>query len=773
MVLNVVREYANQSGFSYLDIRENFLDISNAKDVVLDEVAYQTKLEKSIDVEKRYFLSDPVLDVDGQKFYVSNQWGRGNINGFILRAREMGMDIKIIADENSELIRLFTQYKSNPRTEWINSYRNRCQSCSEIDVGTFDFTADDFLENYWRSASNGISGVQPGMLSTHEFTNLKKQLPDISRKIINNPSAETYKEIIKWAKKAKEGGLFTSVKHGVINRFFCACAPDLLCTILNLSHLQNFISKWNEKKYGANVDSSGNWFDLNAGVMKDIRMCGLEEEDDFLVNTFVYSLKEYLLDGAPEPGTNVQTALIYPPTISGSVIKPSSGLTGINQILYGPPGTGKTYSTIEKAVSIADPALVKSLSESALPANEVRLTLKGRFDQLLQAGQIVFTTFHQSFSYEDFVEGLKAESNGGQISYSVEDGLFKKICERADPVRYSGGLDEAIAQVKELCSEEPLRLLTATGKRFSVSYRGGKTFSCLPEASMEQRELPANIDHVKKVALGEIPENLYCGSYVKSIAKYVYDTYNIDKGVTSDSVEASPHVLIIDEINRGNISRIFGELITLLEPGKRKGQAEALSVTLPYSKEEFSIPANLHVIGTMNTADTSLAKIDIALRRRFQFVEVMPDMHQLRGVVVAGIDVRLLLKTINQRIELFYDRDHTIGHSYFMGLSSSSGIDDLATIFKTQIIPLLEEYFFEDWAIIHRVLGDHLKNKKHLQFIVQRHTDQTMRRLMGANWKADTNIQSVWKLNSEALKNADAYIGIYSPASDTAAKADN
>jgi len=218
-------------------------------------------------------------------------------------------------------------------------------------------------------------------------------------------------------------------------------------------------------------------------------------------------------------------------------------------------------------------------------------------------------------------------------------------------------------------------------------------------------------------------------------------------------------VLIIDEINRGNISNIFGELITLIEPSKRAGGSESLSVKLPYSKEPLSVPSNLHIIGTMNTADKSLAQVDIALRRRFEFVEMMPNHELLDDVEVDGIKIAKLLKTINQRIELLYDREHTIGHSFFLPLKDEPTIARLAKIFELEILPLLEEYFFEDWERVGQVLGDHLKTDASLKFIEEKFTDTSIAELMGAEWKQEGI--TPYKRNSEALNNPEAYMGVY------------
>lgn len=233
------------------------------------------------------------------------------------------------------------------------------------------------------------------------------------------------------------------------------------------------------------------------------------------------------------------------------------------------------------------------------------------------------------------------------------------------------------------------------------------------------------------------------------------------KGGSSTS---DARVLIIDEINRGNVSRIFGELITLIEPSKRQGRPEELSTTLPYSRKSFSVPSNVYILGTMNTADRSLASLDIALRRRFAFIEVPPQPELLSDVVIANrVNVADLLAIVNQRVEALLDRDHLIGHACFMPLVAEPSLPKLSEVFRRQVLPLLQEYFFEDWQRIQWVLNDHRKPKA-LQFV--RQSAVKVADLFGAN--VQVSARPLWEINEAAFDNIEAYVGVISsPASST------
>ncbi len=348
----------------------------------------------------------------------------------------------------------------------------------------------------------------------------------------------------------------------------------------------------------------------------------------------------------------------------------------LNQILYGPPGTGKTYHTIEAAVKAAEPSFNASS----------RKELKAKYDSLVEEKRVRFVTFHQSYGYEEFVEGLKANSNNGEISYDVEPGIFKQICEDArqgvepdnDP------LEQAIELFKtELEETSTITLKTLRGNDFDVQYHGNTTFRVFPEATSHEdlgKGYPVSIDNIRKLYRGLSVKKIYNSSYVKSILNHIKKTYNVNDFEVPKQGEAKNFVLVIDEINRGNISKIFGELITLIEESKRSGEerGEALEVVLPNSGEPFSVPENLYLIGTMNTADRSLAMMDTALRRRFDFVEMMPRPELFNEVSINGIDLEALLSKMNQRIEVLYDREHTLGHAFFIPVKDLVGKQDLA-----------------------------------------------------------------------------------------------
>ncbi|MRT38728.1 AAA domain-containing protein [Acinetobacter sp. RIT698] len=391
--------------------------------------------------------------------------------------------------------------------------------------------------------------------------------------------------------------------------------------------------------------------------------------------------------------------------------------TVLNRILFGTTGTGKTYYTINHALSIIENKPLEVLEQ------EDRTALKVRFDQYKEQGQIKFVTFHQSFSYEDFVEGIRAEtSDNGQLSYDVKDGVFKEICEDAQIEIYTkqnnvsapieANINSAIDQLITQAKTEEMIFHTKRGAEIKVSSNSGGTLVALTSTGSN---VPLSIRHIRNYLKIQSDMIVDQKSYEWAIA------YSLRSKVkfTSSVEKVKPYVLIIDEINRGNISRIFGELITLIEDSKRQDAEEQLSVILPYSKKEFSVPNSVYIIGTMNSSDRSLTGLDIALRRRFTFIEMPPQPKEIKNengelLKISGKDkqgndkdviVADILSVMNQRIEVLLDRDHCIGHANFMILKKQPTLENLAHIFKQKIIPQLQEYFFDDWAKINLVLN--------------------------------------------------------------------
>ena len=366
----------------------------------------------------------------------------------------------------------------------------------------------------------------------------------------------------------------------------------------------------------------------------------------------------------------------------------------LNQILFGAPGTGKTYHTKKMAVEI-----INGKKEGG--KKREREEINKEYEELVEAGQIVFTTFHQSLSYEDFIEGIKPETIDGNVTYEVKDGIFKSICKNAFSKEITSDNFEVVYQklLDEIDNSVDNKLVLETlvhAKEFTI-YKNSKNnirFHSNTEKANEAVIKKEVLEHYLKT--GEV---LDWAPYTKSVANYIIEKYNY---IQNEAIEPKKHVLIIDEINRGNVSAIFGELITLLEEDKRKGNPEHTEVKLPYSGKEFSVPNNVYIIGTMNTADRSVEALDTALRRRFSFVEMQPDPKILSDEKYKDVDLSKLLETINQRIELLIDKDHQIGHSYFIGIED---IDGLRRTFKDKIIPLLEEYFYGDFGKIGLVLG--------------------------------------------------------------------
>lgn len=472
-----------------------------------------------------------------------------------------------------------------------------------------------------------------------------------------------------------------------------------------------------------------------------------------------------------------------------------------NLILYGPPGTGKTYQTAWEAVRLC---LGEEVA-AGLTGEVNRKELMAEYQRLMKDGRIGFVTFHQSMSYEEFVEGLRPSTSNGTdgeeheveagtgFSLTPHDGVFKRLSERArqatfKPMRNDqgskldltrkvfkmslgdtskaegevvfhdcirdgrilmgfnlgvdwseevyGDIDEILTRTRQVEGYESasrdsgfvsfhntFRNVIENGDIILVSrglkklraigvVTGGYSFDDT-RADNFRHGRPVDWLWVSKTPESDIDvDSFYPNEFSRQTLymlqkpidwSVILTATELAGDAETASSEPSPsHVLIIDEINRANISKVFGELITLLEPDKRLGRRNEIQLTLPYSKKRFGVPANLHIIGTMNTADRSIALLDTALRRRFTFKELMPNPAVL-SPNVGGVNLQKLLTTINDRIEYLFDREHQIGHAYFARCTSRDAVED---VMRHKVIPLLSEYFYEDWSRVAAVLGD-------------------------------------------------------------------
>ncbi|WP_052195354.1 AAA family ATPase [Deinococcus radiopugnans] len=536
----------------------------------------------------------------------------------------------------------------------------------------------------------------------------------------------------------------------------------------------------------------GNWMGMLSRIPPEVRRARLG---------FADAIEETVMPETPEHRQEILAEVI-------------SAAVPLNQILYGPPGTGKTFQVVERALAILDPALLAEHLED-------RAMLKTRYDELVAAEAISFVTFHQSFGYEDFIEGIKPVMQGGQLSYRLEDGIF------LESVRAAGGklalpegaeqqraeviapatagpdaqvwrlyIDGAapVSQVRERCLErgeirigswnQPPKDLTEISSEdlnssqtlFRDGVRVGDVVLLAVGSDLigavgivtgeytfdpgGEPMFSTNYAHARsvnwlatflKASAQEVTGRRFAPPTLQRVAGLSADDVLQHLGLSRPESQAQPgtgprpHVLIIDEINRGNVAKIFGELITLLESEKRAGRPEALIARLPLSRRALSVPDTLYVIGTMNTADRSLTQLDTALRRRFVFHPVWPEPRILPVLEIDGeeLDLRKFLYAINDRIERLLSREQVIGHAYLMGLPST--LAGVASALRERILPQLEEYFFDDWSKIREVFADQHK-ETHLQFVQQDTVNGEVR----------------YRINAAAFEHLAAFTGVYS-----------
>lgn len=607
----------------------------------------------------------------------------------------------MIMEQNASSLKPFfldyyQQKSSSLDVGWYDKYKALAEQVNHVFKETRTIS-DELLEVLWCQQYNGTALISTqAVIPKESFGAIKNDLRHITIQIFKSSDKETYNNVSKEMLLLKAEGKLTKNYQAVKDRLYSLIHPEKFTTIVKremFSKVYDFLNN----KFSLKLPKHDSWYTSNIDLKKILNDELANHLDAFMINIILWEIFHTFSHDThinnDEDGDEVDEVV--------------STDFALNQIFYGPPGTGKTYHTINIALSMIGIDI----------QGKDRQTLKQIFDEKVEAGQIVFTTFHQSTCYEDFIEGIKPilddSCEQSQICYQIQEGVFKQLANKAKIGNLSKTLsiDQAIEKFKETCVEQKVTLQTSTSKLFDVKYHGNTTFRCYPQNSINDdlgNGYAASIRNiVEYIVSGESKTTAYNPSYVRAIGEYLKLNYQLDVNKPSKDKKQN-FVLIIDEINRGNVSQIFGELITLIEDDKRLGNSEALTVTLPYSKQKFGVPNNLYIIGTMNTADRSVEALDTALRRRFCFTEMRPqpallNAEQHNSTEVNQFPLNEILSTINKRLEILLDRDHQIGHSYFMNIQH---LDELCDVFNNNVIPLLQEYFFNDYAKIGLVLGN-------------------------------------------------------------------
>jgi len=721
LVLEVIKQYVKDQSPNYKKLLDTFpTEIQGSKGFFIERPVYEALPEDSDEKRNnRYFnKAEEVISLVDQEVLVSTQWGVGNITRFIEKAKSIGFDI-VEPDNSYDDVYWFLGASYGGNNDQTERF---------IKEGIWHCGEDDKYKDTVKSIKVGDKiAIKSTYTQTHNlpFDNDGKMASVMDIKAIgevteNLNDGSTLK--VNWQRDFKKRTWFIFTYQ-----------PRIWKVIPN------------NKERKALVD-----FAFNGA------------EQDF--SLFLKSSN----------------------TLDDNNQKVSVTESALNSILYGPPGTGKTYHSVQAAVKAAeaDSFFALGIDEASGATPEQRVELNKLYKKLFDAGRIRFVTFHQSYGYEEFVEGLSAKTEGDQLSYFEKDGVFKSICN--DAKEYLG---ESQATPKAIftdkweqfseqvaASEHGLKIETLSGRsHFTITDVTDTTVRFDKSTgqsvhSLSIKTLEAIFNNEREIRGGLSP-------YYDALVCYL-EELDSDIGIYNDRAN---FVLIIDEINRGNISKIFGELITLIEPSKRLGQSEALEATLPYSGDKFSVPDNLYIIGTMNTADRSLALMDTALRRRFDFVEMMPNYNTLHDendqpykINYSGVEIDLaqLLQTLNKRITALYDREHQLGHAFLMPVvklinvgKHAEALYELKTCFQNKIIPLLAEYFFEDWQKLRLVLGDNQKEERNQAQIIKKvpvEFSSLFGDTSGHDWAEDEEYEYRLVSNSDALwLEAKTYVDMY------------
>ncbi len=668
----------------------------------------------------------------------------------------------------SELIDTLAKDENYAPSRWNQRYRELTTLLQQTSTFTESET-DDLVKRLWYERDNGIASIRQGVPSLAEYQQSLPLLRELTERVRQQPDEATYQYVSSALQQAKETGLLKRMYWSLRNRVFAAFLPKT-CTSAVDENAFTKVADFLNKQFSLGLELNGSWLQKNHQLKQAIHSTS-PNADPYYVNMAIWDLYELLQERNNEKKQE---------KVPGNTSTASNGLTNImlpqhspiNMIYFGPPGTGKTFKLQQKMneyTSQAAPADLDAWLDSRLEALNWMQVITLVLLDLGKRAKVRQMTEHQWFQRKALLNGRS--SNFSQTAWAT---LQSFTIPGSTTVAYKGRREPAIFDK------------TADSEWFLVESQLEQVDELL-SLYAELQQGPKSAEAIQRFAVVTFHQSYGYEEFIEGIRARSDESgnisYPIEPGIfmrlcqRANADPAHRYAIFIDEINRGNISKIFGELISLIEVDKRAGMSNAMSLQLSYSGDHFSVPGNVDIIGAMNTADRSLALMDTALRRRFDFVEMMPDLSLLSGSKVKGIELESLLEKLNSRIEALYDREHTLGHAFFMPVKNALDVGDeeaafkqLKIAFQKKIIPLLQEYFFDDWNKIRLVLADNQKQDDSLQFVIEKTDD--LDTLFGNNHDLRRHDQqsTTYELaafDQEIWNRPQAYSAIYQPQQTT------